>query len=84
MGEFLPAQVHEDGGVDGQRGDGHPEGVRQQGLHLGGVQEGEGQLSVALQESGESRDQTVRDWKNSLVIYLKGQCHEIFDFWFFS
>ncbi len=60
---ILPAQVHEDGGVDGQRGDGHPEGVRQQGLHLGGVQEGEGQLPVALQESRESRDQTVRDGK---------------------
>ena len=37
--------------MDGQRGDGHPEGVRLQGLHLRRVQEGEGQLSVPLQES---------------------------------
>ena len=43
-------QVHQDGGVDGQRRDGDPEGVRQQGLHLGRVQEGEGQLPVPLQE----------------------------------
>ena len=35
-------QVQQDGGVDGQRGDGHPEGVCQQGLHLCRVQEGEG------------------------------------------
>ena len=37
-------QIPEDGGVDGQRGDGHPEGVRLQGLHLRRVQEGERQL----------------------------------------
>ena len=38
-------QVRQDGGVDGQRGDGHPEGLRVQGLHLRRVQEREGQLS---------------------------------------
>ena len=30
--------------MDGQRGDGHPEGVRLQGLHLRRVQAREGQL----------------------------------------
>ena len=34
-------QVLQDGGVDGQCGDGHRQGVRQQGLHLRRVQEGE-------------------------------------------
>ena len=47
----VHAQVLQDGRVDGQRGDGHRQGLRQQGLHLRGVQEGEGQLPVTLQES---------------------------------
>ena len=38
-------QVCKDGRVDGQRGDGHPEGLRVQGLHLSRIQEREGQLS---------------------------------------
>ena len=49
-------QIPEDGGVDGQRGDGHPEGVRLQGLHLCRVQKREGQLPVPLQELGKDRD----------------------------
>lgn len=38
----LRHPVCQDGGVDGQRGDGHPEGVRFKGLHFRRVQEGEG------------------------------------------
>ena len=45
--------------MDGQRGDGDPEGVRQQGLHLRRVQEGEGQLPVTLQKSWESGNKKV-------------------------
>ena len=60
-------KVCQDGGVDGQCGDGHSQGVRQQGLHLRRVQEGEGQLPVPVQEPGEGRDQKVaqRDPGNS-------------------
>ena len=42
--KLTPFQVPEDGGMDGQCGDGNPEGVRLQGLHLRRVQEGERQL----------------------------------------
>ena len=31
---IMILQVYQDGGVDGQCGDGHRQGVRQQGLHL--------------------------------------------------
>ena len=55
----VHAQVLQDGRVDGQRGDGHRQGLRQQGLHLRGVQEGEGQLPVPLQESGARGDKEV-------------------------
>ena len=49
----LNIQILQDGRVDGQRGDGYCQGVRQQGLHLRGVQEGEGQLPISLQELGK-------------------------------
>ena len=46
--QTYDGQVLQDGGVDGQCGDGHSQGLRQQGLHLRRVQEREGQLPVAL------------------------------------